>query len=191
MSLKKLIAYTEDGGPEICEFEIECEVLYNIIKSFIDDYKDDFDVEDGRMLKVSKGKVKGLAPIGECLYKKADIIDCLAEVLMVLEIDEDYIEEIREQEDEIIEGLTNVKWLTLDRELGALDVASGIELIDDAILKKVNEANGTSLDRETAMKDESFKNKAMWYLESELQNLMIISEYKQESDTCIRVIMAA
>lgn len=191
MSLKKLINYTEDVDPEICEFEIECELLCKIIKSFIEEYEDDFDAEDGRMLKVSKGKVKGLAPIEEYPYKKTDIIDCLAEALTELEIDEEYIEEIRNQEDEIIEGTISVKWLAVSRDLSALDLEGGIELIDDEIFKKINEAVGKSLDRESAMKDEAFKKEAMWYLESELRNLMIISEYNQESDTCIRIIKEA
>ena len=129
-----------------------------------------------------------MAPIGECLYKKTDIIGCISEALLALDIDEDYIEEIRNQEDEIIEGLISVKWLALSRDLSALDLGNSIELIDEKIFKKVNEAIGKSLDRESAMKNELFKNKAMWYLESEMQNLMLISEYNQETDTCIKII---
>ena len=122
------------------------------------------------------------------MYKKTDIIGCISEALLALDIDEDYIEEIRNQEDEIIEGLISVKWLALSRDLSALDLGNSIELIDEKIFKKVNEAIGKSLDRESAMKNELFKNKAMWYLESEMQNLMLISEYNQETDTCIKII---
>lgn len=191
MSLEKLVTYTEDIGPDICEFEIECKPLCIIIKSFIEEYEDDFDADDGRMLKVSKGKVKGLAPIDECLGNKTDIIRCLDVVLTELEIEEEYIEEIWDQEEKIIEGLTGVKWLAVSRDLSALDFEGGIELFDDEIFRKINEAIGSSLDRETAMKDEAFKKEAIWYLESELRNLIMISEYKQESDTCLRIIKDA
>ncbi len=188
---KKLIAYTEDVGPDICEFEIECEVLCTIVKEFIGDYKDDFDEEDGRILKVSKGKVKGLAPISVFPYKKANIVDCLADVFMELEIDDEFVEEIRNHGDEIIESLTHVKWLALSRDLSSLDLENGIEFIDDEILGKINDAIGKSLDRESAMKDEAFRDEAIQYLESELPFLMLISEYNHERDTCIRIIRDA
>ncbi len=191
MSLKKMIAYTEDVGPDICEFEIECEALCTIVKEFIGDYKDDFDEEEGRILKVSKGKVKGLAPIDVYPYKKTDIVECLANAFMELEIDDEFIEEIRSHEDEIIEGATSVKWLALSRDLSALDLESGIEFIDDQILGTINDAIGASLDRESAMKDRAFRDEAIQYLESELPFLIKISEYKQESDTCITIIKDA
>ncbi len=191
MSLKKLIAYTEDVGPDICEFEIECDVLCTIVKGFIGDYKDDFDEEDGRILKVQKGKVKGLAPIDIVPYKKTNIVDCLADAFMELGIDDEFIEDIRNHEDEIINSSTSVKWLALSRDLSSLDLESGIELIDDQILGRINDAIGKSLDRESAMKDEAFRDEAIQYLESELPFLMLISEYKQESDTCIRIIRDA
>ena len=72
--------------------------------------------------------------------------------------------------------------------MSSLDLEGGIELIDDQILGRINDAIGKSLDRESAMKDEAFRDEAIQYLESELPFLMLISEYKQESDTCIRII---
>ena len=191
MSLKQLLAYTENTGPNICEFEIECEPLCKIIKSFIKEYEDNFDAEFGRMLKVSERKVKGLAPIDECLGNKTNIIGCLEVALMELEIEEEHIEEIWDQEEKIIDGLTSVKWLAESRDLSALDLDGGIELFDDEIIRKINEAIGTSLDRESAMKDEAFKKEAIWYLDSELLNLVMISEYKQGSDTCVTIIKDA
>ena len=188
MSLKQMIAFTEDVGPDICEFEIECELLCNITKSFIEEHRDDFDAEDGRMLKSSNGILQGLAPIDVCPGKKADLVDCLEAVLTEFEIDEEYIGEIRDQKEQIVEGSTIVKWMALSRDLRALDLEGGIELIDDVIFDKVIEAIGTSLDRESAMKDEAFKKEAMWYLETELPYLILISEYKQESDSCNKVI---
>jgi len=191
MSLKKLITYTEEVGPDICEFEIVSDVLCKIVKEFIKEYKDDFDAEDGRMLRVSKNKISGLAPIDIYPEKKTDIIECLTEVLTEIDIDDDYIEEIRSHAGEIIDDASSVRWLALTRDLSALDLDCGVDLIDDEIVRKINDAIGKSLDRGSAMKDEAFRNRAVEYLGDELQYLMLISEYNQEKNVCVRTIKSA
>lgn len=177
MSLKKLITYTGDCGPEISEFEIESAKLASMVKEFIDEYSDDFDAEDGRMLKVSKDKVKGLSPIGSHPLSKADIIECLGDALTELDVDDEYIESIKENSLEIIDDLLTVKWTTVSRNLGALDIESNIENIDDELLAIINDKMETALSRNEAMKNDSFKEAIQEYLPDEMPYLMLVVEF--------------
>ena len=140
------------------------------------------------MLKVSKGKVKGLSPIGSYPLSRADIIECLGDALTELDVDDEYIESIKEKNHEIIDDLLAVKWTTVSRDLGSLDIESNVENIDDGLLSIINDKMETALSRNEAMKDDSFREAIQQYLEEEMPYLMLVVEYTlAESKDSIKV----
>lgn len=74
------------------------------------------------------------------------------------------VNNIRDQENDIIDSTTEAKWVSVSRNLGDLDLEECIEDIDDGILRSVNEANETSFDRKSAMEDDGFRENVMCYL---------------------------
>ncbi len=98
------------------------------------------------------------------------------------------VNNIRDQENDIIDSTTEAKWVSVSRNLGDLDLEECIEDIDDGILRSVNEANETSFDRKSAMEDDGFRENVMQFFEDELSYLMLVAEYDREKDMCRKVI---
>ena len=176
MSLEKLISYTEDYDSEICEFKVQSNSLAKLVKEFIEDYEDEFDPEEGMLLKVSGGEIRGMAPFATCPIVKSDLVDCIIDCFAELGIDEESTEAVRDNQNDILEELESVEWISVSRDLSALDFESNLDCISEEIISTVADEYGKTED-EISLNDEEFVEQLVGFLQAEQDSLLVICSY--------------